>query len=186
MKSQKGITLMSLVIYVIAFMIVAGIIGSITTFFYSNYNFLDERSGVAAEFNKLNLAFAEEVKTRNNKIYSVKSNIKIDEERWSSFFDESQTNETDHPGVLDDYESKLQLLEDIDKRCGEFFNTYIIFDDENFIGWRKDDSVIYYNQSVLCKNVGEFLINKTVENEHDVLSIYVELGTKAYSSKYTF
>ena len=38
MKSQKGITLISLTIYVIVMAAVIGVVGIISTFFYSNMN----------------------------------------------------------------------------------------------------------------------------------------------------
>ncbi len=188
MNSQKGITLMSLMIYVVAFLTVTGIIGAVTTFFYSNYSMLDEKSSVSAEYNKLNLIFAEESAKKNNTVYSMKSNIAG--EKAERFAEPSESLE---------YESKYDLLKDIKFRCEgheanyldpqdfkPFFDTYVLFSDENFIGWRKDQKVIYYNQSIICEDVEDFIINKSVLNDKEILSVYVQFGSKSFSTKYTF
>mgnify|MGYP003307350006 FL=1 len=61
MKTQKGISLMSLIIYVVAFVMVSGIIAGVTTFFYSNYTFLDENVSVSSEYPKLNQCFVQDL-----------------------------------------------------------------------------------------------------------------------------
>lgn len=179
MKSQNGITLMSLLVYVVAFVIVAGVVGLITTFFYSNYSFLDDKSTAVAQYDKLNLVFVEENKTNNNYIFDLQSDIKG--ARNSTFFssDDIENNNKE-------YDSKYSLLEDVNEKCNNFFNTYVLFYDENFIGWRADDKNIYYNQNVLCKNVDNFLITKKYENGRTILNMYVEFDTKSFSTKYTF
>jgi Tfp pilus assembly major pilin PilA len=60
LKSQKGITLMSLVIYIASFLIVAGIISGITIFFYKNTTLMDTEVYSAAEYNKLNMYLVKE------------------------------------------------------------------------------------------------------------------------------
>ncbi len=62
MKTQKGITMVSLVIYVASFFVVAGIIGAITTYFYQNMKIMDTSVGSAAEYNKLNVYFLKQTK----------------------------------------------------------------------------------------------------------------------------
>lgn len=176
MRSQKGITLMSLLVYVIAFLMVTGIVGAITTFFYTNYSFLDKKSAIATEYSKLNLVFVEESKAKGNSIFGFQSDVE-------DVFDIVEIESTTRGG---EYESKYELLEAMDGLCEDYYNTYILFYDENILGWRADEKTIYYNQSVLCNNVEKFLITKTLQNGRTVLNVYVEFDSKSYSTKYTF
>lgn len=65
MKSEKGITLMVLMIYVIVLCFVIGILATVSSFFYSNTSYLVENSEAISEYNKFNMYFIEDVK--NNK-----------------------------------------------------------------------------------------------------------------------
>ena len=75
MKSQKGVTLMGLIMYVIAFAIIAGIVGTITSFFYSNTQTMDDTASSLGEFNKFNLELVREAKLEGNKIYSISEDL---------------------------------------------------------------------------------------------------------------
>ncbi len=59
-KSQNGITMINLVIYVISFLIVASMISGITIFFYSNTDLINKENYTAAEYNKLNMYMVKE------------------------------------------------------------------------------------------------------------------------------
>lgn len=61
MKSEKGITLISLTIYVIAMAIVVGVIAIISTFFYSNMEDTDNIVSPMAEYTKFNSFFSDEI-----------------------------------------------------------------------------------------------------------------------------
>ena len=65
MKSNKGITLISLVMYIIVATIVIGIMAMVSSSFYSNANKLKDQDECAVEFNKFNMFFIYDVK--NNK-----------------------------------------------------------------------------------------------------------------------
>ena len=54
MKSQKGVTMLALVIYVASFMLITGIVGAITTYFYNNIKLIDTNIATNSEYNKLN------------------------------------------------------------------------------------------------------------------------------------
>ena len=177
MKSQKGITLMSLLVYVVAFLMVIGIVGAITTFFYTNYSFLDKKSAIAAEYSKLNLAFSEENKAKDNSVYDIQSG------KTTGILSKS---EIASKNVQKEYASKFDLLETLNTLNKQYYNTYVLFSDENVIGWRSAEKVIFYNQSVICNNVKNFSITKKMERNHTVLNVYVEFENKAFSTKYTF
>ncbi len=68
MKKQNGITLSSLVIYVIAMTIAIAVISSVITKFYSNTNSIQADTKEVIEFNKFNAYFLKEIKTLNNKV----------------------------------------------------------------------------------------------------------------------
>lgn len=187
MKSQKGISLMSLLIYVVAFLVISGIIAAITTFFYSNYAFLDDKVSISSEYNKLNLCFVQETEKLGNYIYKKGSycnetNKTVCPKHRDGFYEQGETTDINNLH----YESKLELLEDIDSRCKHFFKNYIIFYDENFIGWREAEKAIYYNQSILCKGVDKFAITQDNKNGKEVITVYVQFAEKSYSTKYTF
>ncbi len=69
MKSEKGITLTSLIIYLAVTMIVVTIIATFTSFFVSNMNEVRQQEDYAPEFNKFTMFFSLDVK--NNRTAEV-------------------------------------------------------------------------------------------------------------------
>ena len=68
MKSEKGITLISLTIYVIAMTIVVGVVAIISTFFYSNMMDSSQDIDPITEYTKFNSFFSDEVNHSNIKV----------------------------------------------------------------------------------------------------------------------
>lgn len=68
MKSQKGITLISLTIYIVGMTIVIGIMATMTTFFYSNIKDVNQDIDPLTEYTTFNTYFSEEVNHQNLKI----------------------------------------------------------------------------------------------------------------------
>lgn len=62
MRSNRGVTTTSLIIYVIAMLIVIGLIATINSFFYSNVLNLEDSSSNISEINKFNMHFLQETK----------------------------------------------------------------------------------------------------------------------------
>ncbi len=73
MKKQNGITLVSLIIYVVVMTIVLGVMSQIINNFYSNTSAVQGNVQEIVEFNKFNSYFLKEVKARNNKVDKVKN-----------------------------------------------------------------------------------------------------------------
>lgn len=71
MNSSKGVTTTSLIIYVIAMLIVIGIIATITSFFYINISNIEDGSDNIEEISKFNMYFLQEVKNNNNDIVTL-------------------------------------------------------------------------------------------------------------------
>ena len=73
MKNEKGITLVSLVVYIVVLTIVIAIITTVSSFFYSNINYAMAKESYAPEFNKFNMYFIEDVKNNKNAIVNTTS-----------------------------------------------------------------------------------------------------------------
>lgn len=68
MKNEKGITLVTLSVYIIGITIIIAIVALITNFFNKNIMDMEDNARFAADFSKFNLAFVDEVKTYGNEI----------------------------------------------------------------------------------------------------------------------
>lgn len=66
MKSEKGITMTALVIYIIVFMLILGIMATITNSFYTNIGLIKNAPSYAEEFNKFSMFFIQDVKKHND------------------------------------------------------------------------------------------------------------------------
>lgn len=74
MKSESGLTTTSIIIYIIAMMIVIGIIATITSFFYTNVMNMDESSENLSTITKFHMYFLEETNKTENEIAKVDTN----------------------------------------------------------------------------------------------------------------
>ena len=64
MNSKKGITMLSLVIYISSFLLITGVVAGITSFFYGNSKLMTSELYSAADFNKLNLYLVRETRQK--------------------------------------------------------------------------------------------------------------------------
>lgn len=104
MKKEKGITLISLILYILLLIIVIGMLSGISAMFYSNTGALEDNSRNLEEFNRFNMYFLENVK--NNKTAIIKdSNIIIFEDGTTYTY-----LETDK-GI---YKDKIKICNNID------------------------------------------------------------------------
>lgn len=70
MKKEQGITLITLIIYVLLMTFILAGISSITASFYSNMNEFDKESESAVAYSKFNMYFLTDIKRKNAKIES--------------------------------------------------------------------------------------------------------------------
>ena len=84
MKSEKGITLESLIIYIAVTVIVIGILTRVSTIFYNNMQYIDAEGKFAIEYQKLNASFLEDSKTIGTKILEINS-----DEKYVLFYNEN-------------------------------------------------------------------------------------------------
>lgn len=68
---EKGITLVSLTVYVVGFSIVIGIVAVILSFIQKNVIEMGETTDTVAEYSNFNLAFVEDMKTPGNDVTEV-------------------------------------------------------------------------------------------------------------------
>lgn len=71
LKSNKGITLIELSVYIMALLVVVGVLASIRNFFFKNLDIVKETARYAASFDKFNSYFVKDVK--NNKHVNISS-----------------------------------------------------------------------------------------------------------------
>ena len=69
MKSESGVTLTSVIIYVAALTIIVIAIGRISTYFYRNVNSVNSDAKADMEYMKFNSYFTKEVNIKNNDVY---------------------------------------------------------------------------------------------------------------------
>ena len=68
MRNNKGITLTSLIIYVIGMTVIISLIATLTSFFYKNVNVEELTNDTSTQYTKFSSVFAEEVNKENNYI----------------------------------------------------------------------------------------------------------------------
>ena len=74
MKKENGITMVSLVVYVLAMLVVLGILSAVRISFYTNIENSEGNIEEIVEFNKFNTYFLEEIKRYNNEVESLSAN----------------------------------------------------------------------------------------------------------------
>lgn len=73
MKSDKGITLVSLVIYIAVFTIVVSTMAVLSSYFYRNMHLIKDDASYVVEYNKFNMFFIQDVK--NNTTATIDNNV---------------------------------------------------------------------------------------------------------------
>lgn len=65
-KSQKGITLVTLAVYITVMLLVVGLLSTISTFFYGNLDIVKNAARYSAEFDKFNSSIISDVKSNKH------------------------------------------------------------------------------------------------------------------------
>ncbi len=74
MKSERAITLESLIIYITVTVLAIGILSKISTVFYNNIQYVDSEGIFAIEYQKFNSSFIEDIKTVGIKTLDIDEN----------------------------------------------------------------------------------------------------------------
>ena len=112
MKSQKGVTLISLTIYVIVMAIVVGILSVITTFFYHNTKDFRDINPML-EYTTFNSYFSDEVNHSNIKIVKCYTGTTDDEQNYIIFNNGVQY--TYIPANKGIYRNKVKICRNIEQ-----------------------------------------------------------------------
>jgi len=88
MRQNRGITLISLVMYIIIATIVLGTMAIVSSEFFSNMSIIKDNEKYAVEFNKFNMLFVRDVK--NNKTAQVEDNKIIFEDGTIYLYDKNK------------------------------------------------------------------------------------------------
>ena len=105
-KSEKGITLISLIVYIIVLSITMGIITSISSFFYDNIFIINDSAKYASVFDKLNNFIVTDVKNYKK--------VNVDSESNTIIFEDGTTyvyNQSDK-GI---YRGKVKVASNVSK-----------------------------------------------------------------------
>lgn len=70
-RNKKGITLTSVVMYVVVMLVIVGVIGTINGFFYTSTQNLEESASSLGALNKFNTYFLDEIKLAGNEVKSI-------------------------------------------------------------------------------------------------------------------
>ena len=74
MKDQKGITLISLIVYILLMTLIIALLSNITVSFYTSINNFDRESESAVAFSKFNMYFLNDIRRENSKLSETTSN----------------------------------------------------------------------------------------------------------------
>lgn len=73
MKSEKGVTLSALVIYIAVLTVVIGGMALLSSYFYNNMHLVKDDASYVVEYNKFNMFFVQDVK--NNSNATIENNV---------------------------------------------------------------------------------------------------------------
>ena len=112
MKSQKGITLTSLIIYIIAMLIIVSVLTVITGYVYKGIGINDTKEGFDAKYVRLLAYLSKEANVEGNKVSKGTK-----EEQHYIIFDNGKGNRTQItyiPANKSIYYNKIKICNDID------------------------------------------------------------------------
>ncbi len=119
MKNNKGITLTSLIIYVIGMTIMVGTIATLTSFFYKNIN-IGSINNDTTQYTKFSSIFSEEINRKDNSVVKCKE---LSDETTSYIIFSSGNQYTFNKNSKSIYKNNIKICEDIEE-CG-FSYTFV-------------------------------------------------------------
>ena len=111
MKNNKGVTLTSVIIYVIGMSIVVGIISTLTSFFYKNIDVSKINDDSATQYTKFSSIFLEEINKENNYVIDCKT-ITEDDKKISYMIFATGNQYTFKNNSI--YKNKIKICQNID------------------------------------------------------------------------
>ena len=192
MRSERGMTLTTVVVYVLAMVIIIGIVATVTTFFYANTRDMEKSAEALGEYNKFNMYFLGEIKAEGNKVEKVENGTQIifSDGTMYTFTDggiyrnkvKLCSNIVNCEFSLEEYGEKqiVKVLLEIGKN-GEFVKTteYIIGQGEHQYTSSSDYSDSKKSSNLIANppNLAGFNINTTYYVTWEIVSPYVITDT---------
>lgn len=113
MKKEKGVTLISLIVYVILMTFVVAGISAITTTFYTNVNDMDKSSESSVSFSKFNMYFINDIKSENVRIVDSTSTSVVLSFKGNNGAQQTVTYKAQGDGLYRDKVKIFNKLKDI-------------------------------------------------------------------------
>lgn len=115
MKSEKGITLISLTVYIIVMALVVAMIAIISTFFYKNVKNVNQTVNPITEYTKFNSFFTKEINNNNIRILESGNNyIVFDNGVQYTFIEANRVQYTFIEANKGIYRNKVKICRGID------------------------------------------------------------------------
>lgn len=111
MKNNRGVTLTSIIIFVIGLAITIGTVASLTSFFYKNIDISAIEDNTAIQYTKFSSIFLSEIKNENNSVIDCKTIIE-NEEKISYIIFATGNQYTFKNNCI--YKNKIKICENIE------------------------------------------------------------------------
>lgn len=113
MKKNNGITMTSLIIYIIGMLIILGTLANLTSFFYKNINIEDIQKDTTTQYTKFSSIFLEEINNESNYIIDCKTWTENDiKQSYIIFSSGNQYTYTSENNCI--YKNEIKICENID------------------------------------------------------------------------
>lgn len=141
MKSQKGITIISLIVYVMSFFAICGVVAVITNFFHNNTKVLSDEATSYSEYDMLNAYLVKETRQLEN--FAVLNGSSLAFKSGNEYIFTKEENEEYGEIILKNKEkSKYFIISKYVKNC-----TFEIVEDTNTIKIEVEILDKKYNQT---------------------------------------
>jgi len=112
LKSQKGISLISLTIYIIALTIIVSMVSVISTYFYKNMNASTETIDPLIEYTKFSSFFSDEANHENIKVLDNKTATEEDNTSYIAFDNNVQYTFIPENNAI--YRNKVKICREVE------------------------------------------------------------------------
>ncbi|MBR3696679.1 MAG: hypothetical protein IKM97_00155 [Clostridia bacterium] len=161
MKSKKGVTMMSLILYVASFLIVTTVVATITTFFYNNVVILDTKTSSNSQYNRINLYFLNQCKKNNVSLFA-----------WKNI----------------DIEANIDTPSNISALKNNPEGAFITFKEENNIKnsfiYVEDEKNLYFNSVKIGQDIEEFKFKIDYSFGKPVLKVFINIDGTSFTTEY--
>lgn len=163
MKSQKGVTMLSLILYVASFLAVTAVVAGITTFFYNNIEILDTKIGSNSQYNKINLYMLNECKKQDVSLFA-----------WQN----TSSSETGLPT------NKSNLTNSGANATQTFITFKDVDGNKNSFVYVKGEKNLYYNTIKIGEDIEEFKFKLNYDTGKTVLIVFINIDGTTFTTEY--